>query len=258
MASFPALVTHFTQKDTKGFKQVINNALRRLLFFIVPIIAFIFVLREPLVSLLFETGFFTAETTVVTSAVVAALMPHALTTSVLIICARAFYARGHSLIPFIIFFVLSAAKIALSYTVVHSLHHNEHFMRLMQGISGLETTEHTTLFATVLLVMLLEVVAAGVMLKMLMREIQQSLISLGKAFLQNMLSALIMVVSIAAAKNLFFAEIAFNSLKGVGAIACMGVLGGVLWFASLRLFKNKESDIVRKKVMQILNRIWKT
>ena len=258
VASFPVLVTYFTEKNTDGFKRVINNALRRLLFFILPIIAFIFVLREPLVSLLFETGFFTAETTIVTSAIVAALMPHALTTSVLIICARAFYARGRSLVPFIIFFVLSAAKIALSYMVVHSLHHNEYFMRLMQGISSLETAEHTTLFATVLLVMLLEVVAAGVILKMLMQEIQQSLAALGKAFLQNMISALIMVVSIAVTREIFFAETVFNSLGGVIAIACMSAVGGVLWFVSLRLFKNKESDIVRKKVVRILSRIWKT
>ena len=258
IATFPILVTHFAENNIQAFRDVIENALKRLLFFILPIIAFVFILREPLVTMILKTGAFSVEATVVTSAIVAVLMPHALTTSFLVICARALYARGRSTIPFLIFFILSAAKIALSHITVQFLQENKNFLTMIQSISGLKSAEHNTLFATILIIVLLEVVAVIMIVAVLMRDMQQSFTSLSKVFLQNIIAVNALMISIAFTKRIFFTAIEFSSLKGVFAIGCMSVVGAVVWYAVLRLLKNKESDILKKKAVKVLSRVWKT
>ena len=151
VASFPLLVTHFTESNMDAFRSVIENALRRLFFFILPIIAFVFILREPLISLLFETGSFTAETTAITAVIVGVFIISALTMSVLVICARALYACGRSLSVLLIFLTLSATEIILIYTVIPFVQRSPDIAATIQQVTGLESTAYGTLFIATLI-----------------------------------------------------------------------------------------------------------
>ena len=258
VATFPILVTSHMKNNMNAFRSVIENALRRLLFFILPIIALIFVLREPLISLLFETGFFTAETTAVTGTIVAVIMPHALTTSILIICARALYARNQSITPFIIFITLSIAEITLVYTTVQFVQNNHSALTLVQNISGLISKEHAVLFAAIAVVVSLEIIAATAILIALMRSIRQSITPLFRAFLQNMAAVIVLIVVVGLLKNLIFNTVHFNTVKGVFAIGVMSATGVLFWYITLYILKNKEGELLKRKIKQILKKIWKT
>ena len=258
VATFPILVTHFTENNMEAFRSVIEDALRRLLFFILPIIAFVFILREPLISLLFETGSFTAEITTITAVIVGVFIVSALTMSILVICARALYACGRSLAVFLIFLALSIIEIVLIYTIVPFIQHNPDTAAAIQQITGLESAAYGTLFVATLIVVVPEIFAAITILAVLLRRIQQDIKPLLRAFAQNIVAVTVLAIATAVPNILFFSDMQFNSLRGIAAIGGMSVVGVMAWFVTLRLLKNAESEMLREKAVKIISRIWKT
>lgn len=258
VATFPILVAHFTEKNMTAFRSVIENALRRLFFFILPIIAFVFILREPLISMLFETGSFTAETTAITAVIVGVFIISALTMSMLIICARALYACGRSLSVFLIFAALSVTEIILIYTVVPFMQGSQNATAVIQQITGLESAAYATLFVATLIIVVPEIFAAITIVTVLLRRIQQDLMPLLRAFAQNIVAVVALAVATTAANMLFFKDMEFNSIGGIAAIGGMSIIGAVAWFATLRLLKNTESEILKEKAVRVINRVWKT
>ena len=257
VATFPILVAHFTKNDMSTFRSVIETALRRIFFFILPIIAFVFILREPLISMLFETGSFTAEQTAITAVIVGVLIIGALTMSILIICAQALYACGRALSVFLTFFTLSAVKIVLIYTVVPLIQNNPDTSAMILQVTGLESAAYGTLFITALLVVIPEIFAAITILTILLHRIQQNLKPLLQAFTQNIIAVAILAITTVAANALFFKDMQFNSISGILAIGSMSIVGVAAWFVTLRLLKNPESKLLQERVMQGINRLWK-
>ena len=257
VAAFPILVTHFTEGNMEAFRSVVENALRRLFFFILPIIAFVFILREPLISLLFETGSFTAETTTITAAIVGVFIVGALTISILVICARALYACGRSLAVFLIFLVLSVVEIALIYTVIPFIQNNPETAAMIQNITGLESAAYGTLFVATLIIVIPEIFAAITMLTVLLRRIQQDIKPLLRAFAQNIIAVAALAIATTIPNTLLFSNVQFNSISGILAIGSMSIVGVAAWFITLRLLKNPESKMLQERVMQGINRLWK-
>lgn len=257
VAAFPILVTHFTEGNMEAFRSVVENALRRLFFFILPIIAFVFILREPLISLLFETGSFTAETTTITAAIVGVFIVGALTISILVICARALYACGRSLAVFLIFLALSVVEVALIYTVIPFIQNNPETAAMIQNITGLESAAYGTLFVATLIIVIPEIFAAITMLTVLLRRIQQDIKPLLRAFAQNMIAVVALAIATTIPNTFLFSNVQFNSISGILAIGSMSIVGVAAWFITLRLLKNPESKLLQERVMQVINRLWK-
>ncbi|MCY4577073.1 MAG: hypothetical protein OXB96_01400 [Candidatus Kaiserbacteria bacterium] len=258
VAAFPILVTHFTEGNMEAFRSVIESALRRLFFFILPIIAFVFILREPLISLIFETGSFTAEITAITAAIVGVFIVGALTMSILIICARALYACGRSLAVFLIFLTLSAVEIVLIYTIIPFIQNNSEATAMIQQVTGLESAAYGTLFVATLIIVIPEIFAATTILIVLLRHIRQDIKPLLQAFAQNLIAVMVLAIATAVPNIFLFGNMQFNSINGIFAIGGMSIIGMSAWFVTLRLLKNPESKIVQKKAVSVINRIWRT
>ena len=258
VATFPILVAHFTENNMTAFRSVVENALRRLFFFILPIMTFVFILREPLISMILETGSFTAETTAITAVIVGVFIISALTMSILVICARALYACGRALSVFLIFVALSATEIILIYTVVPFVQNSQHATAIIQQVTGLESATYATLFVATLIIVVPEIFAATTIVTVLLRRIQQDLMPLLRAFAQNIVAVAALATATIATNMLFFKGMQFNSINGVIAIGSMSIVGAVAWFATLRLLKNTESEILKEKAVRVINRVWKT
>ena len=257
VATFPILVTHFTENNMTEFRSVVESALRRLFFFILPIITFVFILREPLISVLFETGSFTAETTAITAVIVGVFIISALTMSILVICARALYACSRSLSVFLVFAVLSITEIILIYTVVPFIQNNQNATAIIQQITGLESAAYATLFVATLIIVVPEIFAAVTIVTVLLRRIQQNSKPLLRAFTQNIIAVVALAVATTATNTLFFKGMQFNSISGIVAIGGMSIIGAIAWFTTLHLLKNKESKILKEKVVGSINRVWR-
>lgn len=67
MVIYPLLSEKAAKKDWKGIEETITHALQLIVFITLPIITFVAILRQPIVSFLFERGSFTAADTTATS-----------------------------------------------------------------------------------------------------------------------------------------------------------------------------------------------
>lgn len=257
VASFPILVNYFTDHNMTAFRETVEGSLRRLFLFILPLIAYVFALREPLISLFFETGQFTSETTFITGTIVGVFALSALTMSILTICARALYACRRSFIPFCVFFSLAFAEIVSVHAVVRYFQHHREIVTLVQDITGLASVQYGALFTTVAIIVFLEGVAAVVILVALSRVIRQELRPIAKSFFQHLSAVVLLVITVIALKGTLFSGVTYNSLAGVCAIGGMGVIGAAVWYTALRIIGNEESDVLRERISHGIRLVWR-
>lgn len=144
VAAFPILAELFAKQERQQFALHIVTALRHIIFWSVPAIALIIVLRAQLVRVVLGSGEFDWADTRLTAAVLALLSLSLLSQAVNLVVVRAFYAGGHTRWPFYITLFGSILAVASAYGF-YSLYmaHNEihatitSFMRL-EALPGSE------------------------------------------------------------------------------------------------------------------------
>ncbi len=255
VATFPILVNYVTEHNMGRFRDVLESSFRRLFFFILPLIAYIFALREPLISFFFESGLFTPETTIITATILGIFVFSALTMSVLVLCARAMYAYGKSLLPFLVFFSLAVAEVAGVYGVTAFLKTHREPLLVILEYTGLTSGGFGMLFATVITIVFLETIAALVLFRILVRTVGCNSVSILSSLVQHTVAAVILAAGIIITKNLFFADVAYNTFDGMIALACMTLVGFLLWYGILCHVANEECNIVRKQIFRILRQL---
>ncbi len=144
VAAFPILAELYSKSDREKFSLHVITALRHIIFWSVPVIALIIVLRAQLVRIVLGSGSFDWADTRLTAAVLALLCLSLLAQAVYLVVMRAFYAGGKTMIPFYITLLGSLLAIASSYgfLLLYSAHEKAHavistFMRL-EGVAGSE------------------------------------------------------------------------------------------------------------------------
>ena len=102
VAAFPLLAELFAKGDLSTFRLHINSALRHIIFWSVPAIALIVVLRAQIVRVILGSGAFNWDDTRLTAAVLAILSISLVAQAVNLLFIRALYAGGHTRAPLII------------------------------------------------------------------------------------------------------------------------------------------------------------
>lgn len=144
VAAFPTLVELFKRQDRSEFSFHVITALRHIIFWSVPAIGLIIILRAQIVRVVLGSGAFDWGDTRLTAAVLAILSISVLAQAVNLVVIRAFYAGGRTLLPFFITLGGSLFAIASAYgfytlyvvrTEIHAI--VSAFMRL-EGVAGSE------------------------------------------------------------------------------------------------------------------------
>lgn len=99
VAAFPTLTSLFAKKDLNGFNTQLMTALRHILFWSIPIVSLIIVLRAQIVRVLLGSGEFDWSDTRLTAAVLAVFVLSLVAQAMLLLLVRAFYAAGKTLLP---------------------------------------------------------------------------------------------------------------------------------------------------------------
>jgi len=115
VAAFPLLAELYGKQMRKEFAIHITTSLRHIIFWSIPTIAIIIVLRAQIVRVVLGSGEFDWADTRLTAAVLALLVISLLAQAVNLVVIRAFYAGGKTMVPFIITFFGSLLAIASSY-----------------------------------------------------------------------------------------------------------------------------------------------
>jgi len=99
VAAFPTLTSLFAKQDKVGFSTQLITAFRHIIFWSMPIIALVIVLRAQIVRVLLGSGEFDWSDTRLTAAVLAIFMFSLVAQAILLLLIRAFYACGKTFTP---------------------------------------------------------------------------------------------------------------------------------------------------------------
>jgi len=120
VAAFPLLAEMFAKGDLSTFRLHINSALRHIIFWSVPAIALIIVLRAQIVRVILGSGVFNWDDTRLTAAVLAILAISLVAQAVNLLFIRALYAGGHTRTPLIIAACGFVASVVMAYGFYNS------------------------------------------------------------------------------------------------------------------------------------------
>jgi putative peptidoglycan lipid II flippase len=185
VAAFPTLSHLFAKRDQAAFNLQLMTALRHILFWSIPIIGLVVVLRAHIVRVLLGSGEFDWSDTRLTAAVLAVFIVSLFAQAVQLLFVRAFYAGGKTLIPLYITVASSAVAVSSAFvglwywqnnTVLQTLVANTFRLDSVPGAEILVLAAAFT-FGQMLQIILLLVVARisfGVGLRPLIRLLVQS------------------------------------------------------------------------------------
>lgn len=102
IAAFPLLSSLYAQKKMDAFAVHINTALRHIIFWSVPAVGLIIVLRAQMVRVVLGSGAFDWGDTKLTAAVLALLSLSLFAQAVNLLLVRVFYSGGYTKVPFLV------------------------------------------------------------------------------------------------------------------------------------------------------------
>ncbi len=115
VAAFPTLTSLFAKQDQEGFNLQLLTAFRHIIFWSIPIVVMIVVLRAHIVRILLGSGEFDWSDTRLTAAVLAMFVWSLTAQAILLLLTRAFYACGRTLTPLWIALVSGSTSVALAF-----------------------------------------------------------------------------------------------------------------------------------------------
>jgi putative peptidoglycan lipid II flippase len=143
VAAFPTLSKLFADKDRVQFNAQIITAMRHIIFWALPIIGLVIVLRAHIVRVLLGSGAFDWADTRLTAAVLATFVISLVAQALLLLLIRALYSAGHTRLPLYVCAVSSALSVGLMYVLFMIWNASPAFAELMQTVFRLDALEGT-------------------------------------------------------------------------------------------------------------------
>lgn len=123
MAVFPTLSSQAAEKNIPAMRRTMNQSLRNILFLTVPASALMFLLAEPVVVLIYQSGKYTHADALITASALRSLSLGIFAWSCQSLLTRGFYALQNSKIPVISGAIVSVLFVAMNYGVVRPVIH---------------------------------------------------------------------------------------------------------------------------------------
>ncbi len=118
VASFPVLSEAIAQNRPEDFIKHLTEKIKKIMFWLLPASAFIFILSEPLVRLVLGTGAFGEGNIVLTAKILAVFALFLVFQGLVPLLARAWYALHNTKIPFLTSLIGFVITLALAYPAV--------------------------------------------------------------------------------------------------------------------------------------------
>jgi len=123
LAAFPTLSAQAAEKNITAMRRTMNQSLRNILFLTVPASALMFLLAEPVVTFLLQSGKFTHADSLVTASALRSLSLGIFAWSCQSLLTRGFYALQNSKVPVISGAIVSVLFVAMNAWVVRPVIH---------------------------------------------------------------------------------------------------------------------------------------
>ncbi len=123
LAAFPTLSGQAAEKNFTAMRRTMNQSLRNILFLTVPASALMFLLAEPVITFLLQSGKYTHADTLVTASALRSLSLGIFAWSCQSLLTRGFYALQNSKVPVISGAIVSVLFVAMNFWVVRPVIH---------------------------------------------------------------------------------------------------------------------------------------
>jgi putative peptidoglycan lipid II flippase len=138
VAAFPTLSYLYAREDRLGFNLQLLTAFRHIIFWSVPIISLVIVLRAQIVRVLLGSGEFDWSDTRLTAALLAIFVLSLLAQAVLLLLVRAFYAGGKTLLPLVVAVGSGAVSVLIAFVLRNVYFAHPELAMTLQNLFRLE------------------------------------------------------------------------------------------------------------------------
>tara|TARA_B100000508_G_C11464452_1_gene280840 strand:- start:4160 stop:5824 length:1665 start_codon:yes stop_codon:yes gene_type:complete len=230
VAAFPTLSHLFAKSDQAGFNRQLMTALRHIIFWSVPVIALVIVLRAQIVRVLLGSGAFDWSDTRLTAAMLAVFVLSLVAQAILLLLIRAFYAGGKTFIPLCVAAVSAAVSITAAFVGRELYVTNEGFREFTSGLFRLTDVPGTEVLVLGFALVIGQTVQLILMMWLSRKYFKMSYRSLGYLSFQACLAAF--TGALTAYITLQFIVDGINQDTFIG-ISLQGVVAGAVGFAAV-------------------------
>ncbi len=241
VAAFPKLSRLFGSGDIEEYKKLILVASRQIIFWAVPSIVLVIVLRAQIVRVVLGSGEFGWDATRMTSAILALFVVSLVAQGLMVLLVRACYAAGKTLVPLVVNTISSVVAIGLAFFLLHLAKVGTINLLIFAKIMRVEgvLSPEVLLIATAYTIG--AIVNALLLLIYFENKYSNFIFGLASTVWQSIVSSLVAGFGAYLALNLFTDLVLLDTFIGVlvqGVLA--GVVGLCIWVVTLIAVGNKD------------------
>jgi putative peptidoglycan lipid II flippase len=180
VAAFPTLAELLAQEKKHEFNAYVLTALRHIMFWSLPVVTLVVVLRAQIVRVLLGSGSFDWSDTRLTAAVLGLFVLSLVGQSILLLLVRAFYAGGHTRTPLLLTLIGTGIGSLSAYGFYVWFTHSVWFQSLVSALFRLDTVSGTEVLMLPLGFTIGTLVQMVMMLVMMSRTFQVSFEGMGR------------------------------------------------------------------------------
>ena len=242
VAAFPVLARSFSLKEMDKFIEHIIGAAKQIIFWSLPIIVLIIVLRAQIVRVVLGSGTFSWADTRLTAAASALFIISLATQSLVLLFVRGYYAAARTKTPLIVNMFSSLMVIIFSYAFLNIFKYHANVLGILESILRVKDVPGTIMLALPVAYTLGSLINFFLIWILFKKDFLRDMDSmLYKTFFQSLIGSITMGVFAYISLN-FFSTI-FNLNKFLG-IFLQGLVSGLIGIGFglivLFLFKNDE------------------
>ena len=256
VAAFPILVKSFSMKDMDNFIGQIIFAAKQIIFWSLPIITLLIVLRAQIVRVVLGSNTFSWFDTRLTAASIALFVISLASQGLVLLFIRGYYAAGNTKKPLFINVLSAIMVVVFAQILIYVFRNYPHILSQLEIILRVKDVPGTIMLALPLAYAMGSLLNFFLIWIMFKRDfLYNNKINLSKTFIESLVSAVVMGFITYIFLGLF--NHVFNINRGWG-IFFQGFLSGIIGIASgvlvLMILKNKEFfDIIHA----LKNKFWK-
>jgi putative peptidoglycan lipid II flippase len=242
VAAFPTLVRSYSGKNTQGFIDHIMATSRQVIFWSLPVITLMIVLRAQIVRVVLGSNTFSWSDTRLTAASVALFVVSLISQSLVLLFVRGYYAAGNTKKPLLVNVFSSTMMIVFAYTFIYIFKTYPDMLMSLSSLLRVKDVHGTILLALPLAYTFASLLNFFLIWILFKKDFLKGGSSkLFPTFMQVAIGSLVMGVSAYIALGFFDDIFTLHTARGVFLQGfCSGIFGICLGAIALALMKNKE------------------
>jgi putative peptidoglycan lipid II flippase len=241
VAAFPTLARFFADGKHTEFLRHIEEALRHVLFWSIPGIIFIIVLRAQLVRVILGSGEFNWDATRLVAAALALFVLSLAAQSIVLLIARAYYAAGKTKIPLMFGLIGVLVTILCAICSMFAFHASDITRDMVESLLRVSNLTGTSVLMLAFSYTVGAVVQCVLALYYFSRDFKLSLLDIGRLLFQSASASIIGGAVAYQVLSFVGGRIDINTVVGIVAQGILaGMVGLAVWLTMLKLLKNRE------------------